>query len=62
MCQELYENKWGRFGMDLKHQVQEYIREVQASGDVINTPITLDAAKGIILTRDSNMLSKMEDT
>ena len=45
-------------GKDLERQVQEFIREVRSSGGVVNTPITLAAAKGIVLAKDANMLSQ----
>ena len=58
---KLCENKWGRpllIGEDLECQVQEFIREVRSSGGVVNTAITLAAAKGIVLAKDANMLSQ----
>ena len=39
-------------------EVQEFIREVQYSGGVINTALFLAAAKGIVLAEDANMLPK----
>ena len=45
-------------GEDLECQVQEFIREVRSSGGVVNTAITLAAAKGIVLAKDANMLSQ----
>jgi len=45
-------------GEDLDRQVQQFIREVQASGGVVNTAITLAAAKGIVLAEDANLLSE----
>ena len=61
IVENLCEKKRGRpllIGEDLESQVQEFIREVRASGGVINTAITLAAAKGIVLARDANMLSE----
>ena len=61
IVEKLCEKKRGRpllIGEDLESQVQEFIREVRASGGVINTAITLAAAKGIVLARDANMLSE----
>ena len=58
---KLCEKKWGRpllIGEDLECQVQEFIREVRSSGGVVNTAITLAAAKGIVLAKDANMLSQ----
>ena len=45
-------------GEDLEHQVQEFLREVWSSGGVVNTAITLAAAKRIVLAKDANMLSQ----
>ena len=58
---KLCEKKWERpllIDEDLEHQVQEFIREVRSSGGVVNTAITLAAAKGIVLAKDANMLSE----
>ena len=56
---KLCEKKWERpllIGKDLKHQVQEFVREVRSSGGFVNTAITLAATKGIVLAEDANML------
>ena len=58
---KLCEKRWGRpllIGEDLDHQVQQFIREVQASGGVVNTALTLAATKGIVLAEDANLLSE----
>ena len=58
---ELPEKKRGRpllVGEDIEDQVKEYIREIRASGRVVNTAITLAAAKSIVFGKDANMLAE----
>ena len=45
-------------GEDIEDQVKGYIREIQASGGVINMSITLAASKGIVLGKDANVLAE----
>lgn len=47
---------------DIKGQVKEYIKETQAAGGIINTAITLVAAKGLVLTQDDNILAEKTNT
>ena len=37
-------------------KLKEYIKEIRASGGVVNTAITLAAAKGIVMAKDANIL------
>ena len=58
---KLCEKKWRRpllIGEDLERQLQEFISQVRSFGGVVNTAITLAAAKGIVLAKDANMLSE----
>ena len=58
---ELPEKKRGRpllVSEDIEDQVKEYIREIRVSGGVVNTAITLAAAKGIVLGKVANMLAE----
>ena len=43
-------------GEGLECQVQEFTREAQSSGGVVNTAIALAAVKGIVLVKDVYML------
>ena len=58
---ELNEKKRGRpllIGEDVESYVKQILRGVRDRGGVVNTTITLAAAIGIILVKDSNLLIK----
>ena len=58
---ELNEKKRGRpllVGEDVESYVKQFLRGVRDRGGVVNTTITLAAAKDIILAKDSNLLTE----
>ena len=58
--QELPEKKRGRpllLGEELARQVRAYLTSFRENGAVVNTAIAIGCAKGIVKSRDSNLLS-----
>ena len=58
--QELTGCKIGRpllLGDDLDRQVKEYVKYIQERGSVVNTAVVIAATEGIIMNKNSNLLS-----
>lgn len=58
---KLPERRRGRpllLGKDLDDQVKAFVQDLRSSGSVVNTAITIAAAKGIVLAKDANLLAE----
>ena len=45
-------------GTELDHRVQLYVKELHASGAIINTAIVMATGEGIVQHHDMNLLAK----